>query len=119
MENKTHSCCPECELILPLWTPKGDLRSLKTELPLDLDLSLLDIYQRPLHPIHTYFLIYVYGYSSRNVKEMHQLKVWQQVKEWYIHREKQNYSLKKKNRARQWWPTPLIPALGRQRQVDL
>jgi hypothetical protein len=27
--------------------------------------------------------------------------------------------LKKKNRARQWWPTPLIPALGRQRQVDL
>jgi hypothetical protein len=25
---------------------------------------------------------------------------------------------KKKKQARQWWPTPLIPALGRQRQVD-
>jgi hypothetical protein len=30
-----------------------------------------------------------------------------------------NKSLKKKARAGRWWCTPLAPALGRQRQVDL
>jgi hypothetical protein len=27
-------------------------------------------------------------------------------------------AVKRYNFARWWWPTPLVPALGRQRQVD-
>jgi hypothetical protein len=30
----------------------------------------------------------------------------------------QNLELKTQNKSRVWWHTPLIPALGRQRQVD-
>jgi hypothetical protein len=29
-----------------------------------------------------------------------------------------NVILKKKKKVGQWWHTPVIPALGRQRQVD-
>jgi hypothetical protein len=32
--------------------------------------------------------------------------------------QKKPYVEKKKKSARQWWRTPLIPALGRQRQAD-
>jgi hypothetical protein len=31
---------------------------------------------------------------------------------------KNQQKVKLKNKAGQWWRTPLIPALGRQRQVD-
>jgi hypothetical protein len=31
---------------------------------------------------------------------------------------KQNKTKQNKTNAGQWWPTPLIPALGRQRQAD-
>jgi hypothetical protein len=33
-------------------------------------------------------------------------------------KEKCSYNLKKKKKGRAWWRTPLIPALGRQRQAD-
>jgi hypothetical protein len=47
---------------------------------------------------------------------------WQSM---YLHkaldlnlRTKQNKAKQNQNQSRAWWCTPLIPALGRQRQVD-
>jgi hypothetical protein len=36
-----------------------------------------------------------------------------------LERSKKKIKIKNQELARQWWHSPLIPALGRQRQVDI
>ena len=95
-----------------------------TNLPQDLSISLLGIYPKDTPAYHndTYSTMFIAAFFivARNWKQLRYAltKDWKK-KMWYIYTMEYYSVINSYIRARQWWHTPLTPALGRQRQPNL